>query len=76
VGGLWTGDESWKIWVNPLIGSWMTIEEELPQRCLQAIRATQIVQTVFLNLKEFAPMNLLLSGTSFPAAFFVLHPPD
>jgi hypothetical protein len=43
----WTGDESWMIWVNPLTGSWMTIDGELPQRVRQTIGATKSVLTIF-----------------------------
>jgi hypothetical protein len=28
----WTGDQSCVMWVSPPTGSWMTIDEELPER--------------------------------------------
>jgi hypothetical protein len=48
----------------------MTIEEELPQRMHQTIRATKAMLTVFFNPMEFTLVNLLSQGTSFTAAYF------
>jgi intergrase/recombinase len=59
------------MWFNLLTGSWMTIEEELPQRVRQTIKAANKILTVFFNPKEFARANMLLEVTSFTAAYFV-----
>jgi hypothetical protein len=64
-GNSWTGDEPWIMWISPQIGSWMTIEGELPQRGPQTIRATESMLTVFFTPKEFAPVNLLQQERSF-----------
>jgi hypothetical protein len=71
VGGLWTGDESWIIWVNPLTWAWMTIEEELPLRVPQTIKATQSMLRVFFNPKEFVPTNLLPRAMSVAAEYSI-----
>jgi hypothetical protein len=55
---------------RPPTASWMTIEEELPQRMHETIRATKAMLTVFFNPIEFTPVNLLPQGTSFAAAYF------
>jgi hypothetical protein len=47
------------------------LEEELPQRVLQTIKATKSMLTVFFNPKQFTLMTLLPQGTSVTAARFV-----
>jgi hypothetical protein len=59
------------MWVNLPTESRMAIEEKLPQRVDQTIRATKSILTVFLNSKEFALVNLLPHGAPFTAAHFV-----
>jgi hypothetical protein len=59
------------MWFNLLTGSWMTIEEELPQRVRQTIRAANKMLTFFFDPNEFARVNMLLEVTSFTAAYVV-----
>jgi hypothetical protein len=59
------------MWVIPPTGSWVTIEEELPQRTLQTMRAIKSMGTVFFNPKEFSTVNLLPQGTSFTVGYFI-----
>jgi hypothetical protein len=66
----WTGDESCILCGNPPTGSWMTIDEELPQRMRQTIGADKSMLTVFFNPHEFAIVNLLPQGRSSTAAYF------
>jgi hypothetical protein len=54
----WTGDESWIMWVNPGTGSWMTIDEELPQRVHQTIGARKSLLEIFFNPKEFSIVRI------------------
>jgi hypothetical protein len=49
----------------------MTIDEELPQRVRQAIRATMPMRTLFFNPSEFALVNLLPQNKSVTAAYLV-----
>jgi hypothetical protein len=65
----WFDDGSWIIWVDPPIGSWMTIDEELPQRVRQTIGATKSILTVFFNPKEFAIMDFFPQDTFFTTVY-------
>jgi hypothetical protein len=67
----WTGDESWMMWVNQRTESWVTIDEELPQRMPQTITATKSMPMVFFNPKEFSIVNLLPLDISVTAVYFV-----
>jgi hypothetical protein len=67
----WTDDEPGIMRVNHRTGSWMTIEEEFPQRVRQTIRATKSMLTVFFNPKEFTLGNLLGQGRTFTTAYFI-----
>jgi hypothetical protein len=59
------------MWVNPLTGSWMTADEDLPQRVRQTIGPTKSMLMLFFNPKEFAIVDLLPQDTSFIAVYFV-----
>jgi hypothetical protein len=67
----WTGDEFWITWVNPSTGSWMIMNDELPQRVCQTIGATGSMLTVFFSPKEFVMVNILSQDTSFTGVYFV-----
>jgi hypothetical protein len=67
----WTADESWIKMVDPPTGSWMTIDEELPQRVRQTIGVTKSMLTVFFNPKAFTIVALLPQDTSCTAVSFV-----
>jgi hypothetical protein len=67
----WSGDESWIMWANALNGSWITMDEELPQRVHHTIRATKSMLMVFFNPKEFTTVDLLSQDISFMAVYFV-----
>jgi hypothetical protein len=59
------------MWVNPPTGSWMTVDDELPQRVRQTIGATISMLTIFFNPKEFTIVDLSPQDTSFIAVYFV-----
>jgi hypothetical protein len=67
----WTGDQSSFMWFNPPTGSWMTIDEELPQSLRHGIGATKHLLAIFFNLIELASENLVPHGTSSTVAYFV-----
>jgi hypothetical protein len=52
-------------------GSWMRIDEELPQRVHQTIGATKSMLMVFFNPKEFTIVDLLPQDTSSTPGYFV-----
>jgi hypothetical protein len=56
---------------QPATGPWMTIDEKLPRRVRQTIRATKSKVMVFFNPNEFAIVDLLPQDTSFTAVYFV-----
>jgi len=68
--GFWTGDESWILWVNQQKGSWLTVEEEIPKRVEQTIRARKSMVTIFLNPHEFSVVEILPEDQSFTAVYF------
>jgi hypothetical protein len=49
----------------------MTINENLPQRVHQTIKATKAMPAVFFNPKELIVMNLLPQGMLFTTVYFV-----
>jgi hypothetical protein len=67
----WTGDESWILWHNERLGSWLAVDQELPVRVRQTIGGRKSMLTVFFNPRAFAVINFLPPGTPFNAAYFV-----
>jgi hypothetical protein len=49
----------------------MPLDEEIPQRVRQAIRARKSILTVFLNPNHFAIVDLLPQHTNFTPGYFV-----
>jgi hypothetical protein len=66
-----TGDQSWILWHNEKLGSWLEIDEELCVRVRRTIGARKSMLTVFFNPKTFAVIDCLPEGTPFNAAYFV-----
>jgi hypothetical protein len=52
-------------------GSWLEVDQELPVRVKQTIRAQKSMLTIFLHSRSLAAVGLLQQGTIFGADYFI-----